>query len=346
MMKSRTTQSKAGGRVSSSLRKPRGKQAYPGHFNARSIEDALSLLRLKKEAKIIAGGVDLVGLMKNRVMIPGALVNLKTIPDLDYIKEEAEGLKIGVLTTLKDIETSAIIKARYSILAQAAHSVASPHVRNMATIAGNLCQEVRCWYYRRPPFVGPTYFCRRKGGDRCFVPDGANHFHAIIGGGPCFAVCASDMAPALVALGAQLRIAGQNGERTIALEEFYTPLGNILKPDEIITEVIVPAPKPGVRQRYLKFRVRKTIDFAISSVAAVIGVEDGVVSDARIVLGGIAPMPYRAMDAEEAIIKKQITDAVAEAAARAALSSVKPLSSNAYKVPITRALVKRAIMAD
>lgn len=320
-------------------------QKYPEHFNAKTIEDAVFLLSQHMEkAKIIAGGVDLVGLMKNKVETPQVLVNIKTIPNLAYITEDAGGLKIGALTIIKDIKTSAIISDKYSILAEAAQSVASPLIRNVATIGGNVCQDVRCWYYRRAPITGLTFFCRRKGGKQCFAVNGENQYHAIIGGNECYAVCPSDMAPALIALGAKVKIASPTGDTTVPLEEFYTPLGNILEPNEIITEIQVPTPKPGTRQRYLKFRLRKAIDFAISSVAAVISTEGEVVSHARIVLGGVAPIPYRALGAEEAIKGKRITDRVAETAAKAAVSRAKPLSMNAYKVQITGALVKRAIV--
>ena len=321
-------------------------RGYIKHFNVKTIEDAVFLLNQHMEdAKIIAGGVDVVGLMKNEVSMPKVLVNIKTIPDLAYITEEGDGLRIGALTTIKDIENSALINARYKMLLEAAHSVASPSVRNMATIGGNLCQEVRCWYYRRSPITGLTFFCRRKGGDRCFAVSGGNHYHAVIGGRGCHAVCPSDMAPALMALGAMLKIAGPTGDKVVALEEFHTLLGNVLKPGEIITEIQVPALKPGTEQRWLKFRLRKTIDFALSSVAAVISTNGSVVSNAKIILGGIAPVPYRALGAEEAIKGKQITGRVAETAAKAALRTASPLSMNAYKIPITESLVRRAIVA-
>ena len=314
------------------------------HFNARTIDEVISLLNeYKEEAKIIAGGTDLIRLMKSRVTRPKALVNIKTIPDLAYITEDAEGLKIGALTTIKDIEASPIIRDKYNILAEAAHAVATPHIRNMATIVGNLCQDVQCWYYRRPPITGRSFFCRRKGGELCYAVAGDNRYHAIIGGGECWAVCPSDMAPALVALDARVKITGSDEERIVPLEEFYTVLGNILKPNEIITDIWVPSLRPTTKQRYLKFRERKTIDFAISSVAVVITTENRVVTNARIVLGGIAPMPYRASGAEEVLKGETITESLAEIAARAAVSGANPLKNNAHKVPITETLVKRAI---
>jgi len=315
------------------------------HFNARNIDEVISLLNeYKDEAKIIAGGTDLIRLMKSKVTRPKVLVNIKTIPSLVYITEDAEGLKIGALTTIKDIETSSVIRDKYTILAEAAHAVASPHIRNMATIVGNLCQDVQCWYYRRTPVAENSFACYRKGGKGCYAVAGDNRYHAIIGGGKCLAACPSDIAPALVALDARVKIAGLDGERIVPLGKFYTVLENILKPNEIITDIRVPSLRPSTKQRYLKFRERKTIDFAVSSVAATINTEDGIVSDARIVLGGIAPLPYRALDAEEALQGKQITDVVTEVAANAASSQMKPLNMNAYKVPITKALVTRAIV--
>jgi xanthine dehydrogenase YagS FAD-binding subunit len=315
------------------------------HINARSVAEALHVLgEYQEEAKIIAGGVDLVPLIKDEVIGPNVLVNIKTIPELAYIKEDAEGLKIGALTTLNDIEMSPIISSQYTVLAEAAHSVAGPQIRNMGTIVGNLCQDTRCWYYRRSPVIGRSFFCYRKGGKRCYAVGGDNRYHAVIGGKRCYAVFPSDMAPALVALKAKLKIASAAGERVMPVEEFYTPLGNILKPDEIITELQVPAVLAGSRQRYLKFRLRKAIDFALSSVAAVITVDGGVISTAGIVLGGVAPIPYRATATEEALQGEMLTKTVAKAAARAALIGAKPLSMNAYKLPVIEALVRKAIV--
>ncbi len=313
--------------------------------NAKTIEEAVTLLSMYMgKAKVIAGGVDLVGLMKNEVMLPDVLVNIKTIPGLAYIKEDAEGLKIGTLSTIHDIETSAAIRAKYSILAEAAHSVAAPQLRNMSTVGGNLCQEVSCWYYRMPPVTGRSFFCQRKGGKQCYAVTGDNTYHAIVNGGKCHAVCPSDMAVALIALETKVKITSQDGDRTVPLADFYTDTGNILKLGEIITEIQVPPLGPGTKQRYLKFRIRKTIDFAISSVAATLTTEDGVVSDARIVLSGVAPTPYRAVASEEALKGKTITENVAEIAAKAAVGEAKPLSMNSYKLPITEALVKKAII--
>ena len=314
------------------------------YYNARTVDEALSLLdRYSEQARIIAGGTDLVRLMRDKIAAPGVLVNIGTISDLTYIRKDAEGLKISALTTLSDIETSAIIKNKYGLLAEAARSAASPQVRNMATVAGNLCQDVKCWYYRLPPVTGRTFFCFRKGGENCYAIDGDNRYHAILGAETCHAVCQSDIAPALIALDAKIKIASPEGERVVPLERLYTPLGPALKSTELITEVQLPAPSPDTRQRYLKFRLRKAIDPAIVSIAAAVQTEAGAVNQVRIVLGGVAPMPYRCVEAEDVLKGQVLTESSAEASAKAAVSKAVPLSKNAYKLPIVRALIKRAI---
>jgi xanthine dehydrogenase YagS FAD-binding subunit len=214
----------------------------------------------------------------------------------------------------------------------------------MGTVGGNLCQEVTCWYYRRSPSTGRVFFCRRKGGGQCYAVAGDNRYHAIVGSGKCFAVCPSDLAPALVALNAGVKVTSSDGTRSIPLEDLYQPMGNILKPAEIITDIEIPWPKPNTRQRYFKFRVRKAIDFAIVSVAAVLTVEKEIVKNARIVFGGVAPVPYRAIAAEKELIGKPLDQAAALAAAEAAISVTKPLSMNRYKVQILKSLVKKAII--
>ncbi len=318
---------------------------YIDHFDAKTIDEALFLLsKYKSEAKIIAGGTDLITLMKDRVLIPKVLVNIKTIPDLAYIKDDITGIKIGALTTVHEIETSPIIRGTYPMLAEAAHSVGAPQLRNMGTISGNICQDVRCWYYRRSPSTGKSFLSHRNGGKQCYAVAGENAYHAIIGGKKCFAVCPSDMAPALLALGAKVKVISPTGQREIPLEKVFAILGNTLKPNEVITEIQLPTPKPGTKQRYLKFRPRKAIDFAVSSVAAAITTSDGVVSNARIFLGAVAPTPYRAFRAEEIIKDKVMTESLAEKAAKAAVSEAVPLSKNAYKIALTEWLVSRVIL--
>lgn len=193
------------------------------HFNAHTINDATSLLsEYGEQARIIAGGVDLVNLMKNGIVAARALVNIKTILGLAYIREDAQGLKVGTLTTINEMETSAIIRDKYPMLAEAARSVASPQIRNMASAGGNLCQDVRCWYYRRSPVTGISFYCYRKGFKRCYAIAGENAHHAIFNGEKCHAVCPSDLAPALIALEATLKITSSDGERMVPIDEFYT----------------------------------------------------------------------------------------------------------------------------
>jgi xanthine dehydrogenase YagS FAD-binding subunit len=315
------------------------------HFDARTIDEALFMLnKYGEEAKIIAGGTDLISLIKGRVISPKILVNIKTIPGLAGIQDDAEGIKIGVLTTIHDIEASPIIRGKCKMFADAAHSVGSPQLRNMGTIGGNLCQDVRCWYYRRSPVTGNSFFCYRKGGKRCYALAGENAEHAIMGGNKCFAVCPSDIATVLLALDAKVRIVGPTDQRMVGVEEFYTVLGNIMKPNEMITEIRIPTLQPDTKQRYLKFRLRKAIDFALSSVATAITIKAGVVSNIRIVFGGVAPIPYRALKAEETIKGKVITESLAETAVKGALIEATPLSKNAYKMVIMESLAKRAIV--
>jgi xanthine dehydrogenase YagS FAD-binding subunit len=317
------------------------------HINARTITDAISAL--SKKSKILAGGTDCLGVLKNRVLpiYPETLVNIKTIPGLRYIKENAEGLKIGALTTLADIAESPIIRERYGVLANAAESVASPQIRNMGTIGGNLCQDVRCWYYRCSPLTGRSYLCYRKGGRECFAVAGDNRYHAIIGGKACFAVCPSDTAIALTALDATVKVKGPERKRTLLVKNFYRTLGNVLKPNEIVTEIQIPKPpaKEGCKHSFFKFRLRKAIDFAVVSLAALITIEDGICTDATIVLGAVAPTPLKASRAEAAIKGKVVDAATAEAAAKAAVAEAVPLTMNAYKIEIAKTLIKRAILA-
>ncbi len=319
---------------------------HPEYYDARTINEAVCLLdEYREEAKIIAGGIDLIGLMKNKVLTPGALINIKNMPRMKYVAENADGIAIGSLTVINDIERSALLKSKYPILFEAARSIASPQIRNMATIAGDLCQDVRCWYYRRSPITGISFDCRRKKENGiCYAVNGENQYHAIIGGTKCFAVCPSDMATVLLALDAKISTVDASGGRVIPIDKFYTAFGNVLEPNEIITAIQVPKVKSGVKQRFLKFRLRKAIDFAIASVAVVITMDNNIVSDARIVLGGVSPEPYRSVKSEEVLTGEPITESVAQKAAEASVSDAIPLSKNGYKVPIIKTLVKRALL--
>jgi len=314
------------------------------HFNAKSVADAVSLLKeYAGKAKVIAGGTDLLGVLQDRILptAPEALINLKTISGLDTIKEDAEGLKIGPLATLADIAASATVKGKYAALAEAAGRTASLQLRNQGTIAGNLCQDTRCWYYR---LLRNAFYCLRKGGVVCYGIAGDNRYLSIFGGpAGCYAVCPSDLAPALMALNASIKTSA----RTIPIGEFFldTAPGNALKTDEIVTEIVVPPPAASNKQKFLKHAQRKTFDFPIVNVAVYVTPATGAVTDARIALGAVAPKPIRATDAEAAVKGKTIDATVAEAAATAAVAKAVALIGNKYKVQITKALVKRALLA-
>ena len=322
------------------------KPAQPAYYDAKTVEEAVSLLGgYDGEAKIIAGGIDLLGLMKNEVLSPAVLVNVKKIPSLNAIKENSEGLEIGALTRIHDIERSPILRESYPLLSEVAQSIGSPQIRNMATIGGTLCQEVRCWYYRRSPKTGISFFCRRKKeGNPCYAMNGENENHAIFGESECLAVCPSDMATGLFALDAKINTMSTQGGREISIGCFYKPLGHILEPDEMITRVSIPKLKPQSKQRFLKFRPRKAIDFSTVSVASIITTVNDVIRDAKIVVGGVSPLPYQAVAAEEILIGESITESVAEKAAEAVIRDAMPLSKNGFKVPLVKALVKRSIL--
>jgi len=319
------------------------------HYHVKSVSAAVALLETYGgNAKIIAGGTDLLGVLKDNILpaSPEVVVNLKEIRSLDYIREDNDVLKIGALTKLSNIAASAFLKEKYAALADAAESVATPVLRNMATIGGNLCQDTRCWYYRYPHEIGGRLLCYRKGGKKCPAVAGDNRYHAILGGKRCFSAFPSDTAVALTALDATLKIVSPASERLIPVREFYTPLGNVLEVNEIVTEILVPRPKENTRQKFLKFTFRKPLDFAIVSVASVIGMAGQNCTDAGIALGAVAPFPYRSTEAENAIIGKRINEDTVLAACDKSVKSAKPLAMNSYKVTLTKLLIKRALLEE
>jgi xanthine dehydrogenase YagS FAD-binding subunit len=320
------------------------------NIDVKSVKEAVGLLQKfnheKKNAAVVGGGSEYLQLMKVRVATPDYLLNLKTIPGLSYIKEESRGFRIGALTTLTEIEEHKGIQEKLLFLSQAAGEAASPQIRNAGTIAGNLCQRPFCWYFR-----SASHTCLRKGGEICYTVAGDSRYHAILGAGPSYIVHPSDLAPALVALDARIKIAGPAGEKTIALEKFFVlpqvnyRRENILGPAEIVTEIQVPSPKTGSKGFYHKVRERQAWDHAIVSVATVIQ-GGGAVRDARVVLGGVAPAPWRAAKAEEFLRGKKIDEATVEKAAEIALEGAKPLKDNVYKVDLAKALVQRGLLAS
>jgi xanthine dehydrogenase YagS FAD-binding subunit len=243
------------------------------HVNAGTVKEACKLLaKYDGRAVLNAGGTDLLGTLKGENLFdyPEAVVNIKTIAGLDKIVESKGALRIGALTKLSAIVNSPLLNERYPGLAEAARTVATPQIRNAATLGGNLCQDVRCWYYRYPRHIGGPILCARKGKAPCLAVKGDNRYHALMGAKKCFAVCPSDTAVALAALDAQIRIAGPEGERKIAVTDFFNPLGNSLGRGEMVTGVEVPSVEEESKQAFLKFTLRKPVDFAIVSVATVI----------------------------------------------------------------------------
>ena len=316
------------------------------HVNAKSVEEAVAILA-KGNAVVNAGGTDLVGTMRFEIlpaeMYPKVVVNLKTISGMEYIKEEVGVLKIGALTRLEDIAKSNLVKTKYAALAESAHRTASPHIREMGTLAGNICQLNRCWYFRA---ADNEFFCVRKGGSMCYAMAGNNRYHSIFGGiKACFAVNPSDTAPALVALNAKIITT----KKTIDAENFWSATVSgetVLEKDEIVKEIQVPAPASGVKTAFVKFALRTSIDFPIVNCAAAIGG-----SDARICLNAVYPIPYRVTKAEDAIRGKTIDVANAEAAATAGVTGAMALPAvginpgNRWKISVAKGVIKQTILA-
>ena len=311
------------------------------HTNAKTVAEARKALSGNRTA-LIAGGTDLIGTLKDNIlpdnMHPTTLVNIKTIPNLDYIKEESGMLKIGAATRLSDIAKNVTVSGKYAALSQASSRVATPHIRDMGTIGGNIAQLHRCWYFRKPENRFP---CARKGGKQCYAMAGDNRYHSIFGPvNMCIAVHPSDVAPALIALDAKV----VTNSRTIPIEQFFdvkNPGNTVLNSGEFITEIQVPALPAGAKSAFLKFAIRKSIDFPIVNVA----VRAGGSSAPRIALNAVAPKPYRAAKAEADLAGKAINEASATAAGEAAVADAKPFEATKYKVQIAKTLVKRALLS-
>jgi xanthine dehydrogenase YagS FAD-binding subunit len=321
------------------------------NVDPKSVKEAIVLLQKfaneKKNAAVLGGGSEYLQLMKVRVATPDYVVNLKTIPGLNYIKEDGAGFRIGALTTLSELEEHKGVQGKLLFLSEAAGEAASPQIRNAGTVAGNLCQRPFCWYFR-----SASHVCLRKGGEVCYSVAGDSRYHAILGGGPSYIAHPSDLAPALVALDAKIKIAGPAGDKTIPLEKFFvTPQvnvrrENILGPADVVTEIQVPLPKAGSKGFYYKVRERQAWDHAIVSVATVVQSAGGAVSDARVVLGGVAPVPWRAPKAEDFLRGKALDDGAAQKAADIALDGARPMKDNVYKVELAKNLIRRALMAS
>jgi xanthine dehydrogenase YagS FAD-binding subunit len=319
---------------------------------AGSIEEALDLLQESDGAsesgsRVLAGGTDLLTLMKADLYAPRRLVDIKRLAELDNrIDEDPAGLTIGALTTLAQLEKDPRVLALCPALAEAAALAASPQLRHMATIGGNVLQRPRCWYFRNPRIS-----CWLKGSDDCPARLGENQLHTLFDVSPCVAVHPSDPATALVALDASLRLRGAWGERDLPLADFFAPptdnrrTETVIRGDELIVSLHIPTATPGALSTYLKAMDRKVWAFALVGVAAVVQLDGSRIGDARIVLGGVAPVPWRAEAAERILAGAEVSDEVITRAAEAALEGAQPLAHNGYKVPLATALVRRALTA-
>jgi xanthine dehydrogenase YagS FAD-binding subunit len=315
--------------------------------NPKDLAQALTLVKQAraggKTAVLAGGGSDLLGQMKERIVTPDVLVHLTSIKGLDQVKEEKAGVTIGGLITLDALSRHPLIRSKYAVLAEACDDVATPQIRNVATLAGNLAQRPWCWYYRN------GFTCFKAGGNTCYSVSGENAFHAIFGGGPSHIVHPSDTAPALVALDAKFRIAGPSGERVVPAAEFFTlpavdpSRENVLREGEALVAVVLPAATAGARSTYHKIMDREAWTHAVVSAAVVLHIDKDVCREARVVLGGVAPIPWRLPEVEKLLTGQRMTPELAAKAGEMAVAGAKPLAKNGYKVPLTQAMVKRTI---
>jgi xanthine dehydrogenase YagS FAD-binding subunit len=311
---------------------------------ATTTSEARDLLAEKGGSVFKAGGIDLVDHLKEHLVEPARVVDLKRIPGLDRIEKASDGsLRLGTLATLSKVAAHKDVVKGWPALAQACGEAASPQVRNVATIGGNVLQRPRCWYYRLE-----SYKCIKKGGDTCFAIAGENRYHVIFGGGPAYPPHPSNAAVPLVAYGASFVIEGEKGPRTVAAEDFFVlpdqdpTRENVLGPGEILREIRVPSTK-GRRSAYAEVRERAAFDWPLVAVAAVVEPSGGSVKSARIVLGAVAPIPWRSTKAEEALVGKPLGAHSAEAAAEAAIEGAEPMTDNGYKVDLVKTLVRRVV---
>ena len=316
------------------------------YVSPNSRAQAVSLLGAAwGNTEILAGGTDLLALMKDDVITPKRLVNIKEIKDLHGVSSSAQGLRIGALTTLGDLADYADVRAHYPALAEAVMEVASPQIRNMATIGGNLCQRPRCWYFRN----GLGLLPKDESGKE-LVADGENRYHAILGNeGPGKFVSPSTIVPILIAYGSKIRLEGSRGKRELPLEKFFvipkteSDREHDLRPNEIVTEVVIP-PVPDVKAAHYEIRQKEAFDWPLAVAAVALKMNGSNARSARVVMGYVAPVPWASAEAEQALTGQPVNEATGQRAAEAALKNAKPLNHNAYKVQLARVAVKRAIL--
>jgi xanthine dehydrogenase YagS FAD-binding subunit len=315
------------------------------YVRPESLQQAISHLATEG-ARAHAGGTDLLGCLRDELFPASKIVSLSGLEDLQGVKETAGGgLRIGALTTIATIAAHKDVQERFTALADAAAEVASPQLRNQGTLGGNLCQKPRCWYYRG------EFHCLRKGGDTCYAISGENQYHGIFGSDECCIVHPSDTAPALVALDATARIDGPDGQRDVKLADFFVlpavdvQRETVLEPGEIVTEILLPPPPRGLHSGYSKVRARGSWDFALASLALALRFEGGKISTATVVLGGAAPVPWRAKEVEEIIVGSSLGGATVDRATVAVVAQAEPLDKNEYKLPLFQGLLEQELLA-
>lgn len=309
-------------------------------------EQAVSLLGNSWDEAVLAGGTDLLSMMKDEIATPKRLVNIKEIPELRGIKFTLNvGLRIGALTTIQELVDSAEVRQRYSVISKTANEIAGAQIRNMATVGGNLCQRPRCWYYR----AGFGLLAKDEKGEP-LVPGGDNRYHAILGNsGPAYFVSPSTLAPLFIALGATVRLYGPKGKREVPVEKFFripqseSEREHDLMPNEIVTEVIVP-PLGGARTATYEVRQKDAMDWPLALASVALNMSGNKVTSARIVMGHVAPVPWRSPEAEAALAGKTISEDAAKAASERAVANARSLGQNGYKIQLARVAVKRAIL--
>ena len=320
------------------------KEAIAALQSADPRADGSTAARSGRDARILpmAGGMDLLGLMKDYIVSPDRVVSIKGLDQA--IQSAGGGLRIGAAVKISDLAEHAEARKLFPALVTAAEGVGTPQIRNMGTVGGNIMQRPRCWYFRNEEF-----HCLKKGGSRCFAVEGENQFHAIFGDGPCHIVHPSSLAVPVMAYGGRFRVAGPTGAREIDAGEFFQlPNANlygetVLQPNEIITHVILPA--PGQRSASYEVRFKQSHDWPLAAASVNLVMSGSVVKSARIVMGAVAPIPWRVQAAERVLAGKAITEAIAIEAANAAVAGARPMSENNYKIQIARTAVKRAILA-
>ena len=299
------------------------------------------------DAAVLAGGTDLISLMKEYVVTPKRVVNIKNVEGLNRIHSTSEGVTVGALVTMDEILEDATIRSEFPALIHAAQGITSPQIRAVGTVGGDLCQRPRCWYFRN----GYGLLAKDENG-KSLVPGGENRYHAILGnGGPAYFVSASSLAPALIALEATLQLAGPKGQREVRASEFFVipksdgERENVLKPNEVLTHIVIPASSRGLRNATYEVRHKTALDWPLAAAAVAVKVEGGKVREGRIVLGHVAPIPWQAREAGKELEGKSITESVAASVGEAAVRGARPLSQNAYKVQLAKVAVKRALLA-